>query len=34
MLSKRNFFINGSWVAPIDGTDFPVLNPATEEAMQ
>ena len=32
MLSKRNFFINGKWVAPIDGTDFPVLNPATEEA--
>ena len=32
MIDKRNFYINGAWVAPIDGTDFPVLNPATEEA--
>ena len=32
MIDKRNFYINGKWVAPVDGTDFPVLNPATEEA--
>ncbi|RZO29669.1 MAG: aldehyde dehydrogenase family protein [SAR116 cluster bacterium] len=32
MINKRDFYINGEWVAPIDGTDFPVLNPATEEA--
>ena len=31
MIDKRNFYINGSWVAPISGADFPVLNPATEE---
>ena len=31
MINKRNFYINGSWVAPINGADFPVLNPATEE---
>ena len=31
MIDKRNFYINGSWVAPINGVDFPVLNPATEE---
>ena len=32
MINKCDFYINGAWVAPIDGTDFPVLNPATEEA--
>ena len=32
MLDKTKFYINGQWVAPIDGTDFPVINPATEEA--
>ena len=32
MLNQRNFYINGAWVRPIDGADFPVLNPATEEA--
>ncbi len=32
MIDKRNFYINGAWVAPIDGADFPVINPATEEA--
>jgi aldehyde dehydrogenase (NAD+) len=31
MIDKRNFYINGEWVAPKDGTDFPVYNPATEE---
>ena len=32
MLDKTKFYIDGQWVAPIDGTDFPVINPATEEA--
>jgi len=32
MIEKRNFYINGQWVAPVDGSDFEVLNPATEEA--
>ena len=33
MLDRRAFFIDGSWVAPIDGQDFEVVNPATEEAV-
>ena len=32
MLDKTKFYINGQWAAPIDGTNFPVINPATEEA--
>ncbi|MEL0142839.1 MAG: aldehyde dehydrogenase family protein, partial [Alphaproteobacteria bacterium] len=32
MLDKTKFYIDGQWVAPIDGADFPVINPATEEA--
>ena len=32
MIETRNFYIDGGWVAPRDGTDFPVFNPATEEA--
>ena len=31
-MNMRNFYIDGAWVAPRDGTDFPVYNPATEEA--
>ena len=31
MLDKRNFYINGAWVAPQAGTDFDVINPSTEE---
>ena len=31
MTNMRNFYIDGAWVAPRDGTDFPVYNPATEE---
>ena len=27
----RNFYINGSWVAPARPRDFQVINPATEE---
>ena len=32
MLDKTKFYIDGRWVAPIDGTDFAVINPATEDA--
>lgn len=32
MLNARNFYINGQWVEPINGTDHPVINPSTEEA--
>ena len=32
MLDKTKFYIDGRWIAPIDGTDFPVINPATESA--
>jgi len=31
MLDRRAFFIDGGWVAPIDGQDFEVVNPATEQ---
>ncbi|WP_223426324.1 aldehyde dehydrogenase family protein [Tateyamaria pelophila] len=31
MLEKRNFYINGQWVTPIDGTDHHVIDPSTEE---
>ena len=27
----RHFYINGAWVAPEDGRDFPVVDPSTEE---
>lgn len=32
MQNAANFYINGSWVAPQDGSDFPVIDPSTEEA--
>ena len=32
MLEKRNFYINGSWVAPKKSSDIEVINPATEKA--
>ena len=31
MLDKRNFYINGAWVAPQDGHDQHVIDPSTEE---
>ncbi len=31
MLDKRHFYINGAWVAPIDGRDLAVIDPSTEE---
>ncbi|SPF79891.1 aldehyde dehydrogenase family protein [Pseudoprimorskyibacter insulae] len=31
MIEKRQFYINGAWVDPIDGRDHQVINPSTEE---
>ena len=31
MQEHRNFYINGQWVAPLDGTDHHVIDPSTEE---
>ena len=31
MIDTRHFYIDGAWVAPHEGRDFPVYNPATEE---
>ncbi len=31
MLEKRNFYINGEWVAPAAANDLAVINPSTEE---
>ena len=32
MLDKRKFYIDGKWVNSVDGKDFDVINPSTEEA--
>ncbi|WP_050605186.1 aldehyde dehydrogenase family protein [Ruegeria sp. 6PALISEP08] len=31
MIEKRDFYINGQWVAPSRPSDFQVINPSTEE---
>ena len=31
MIEKRDFYINGAWVAPAVSNDFQVINPSTEE---
>ncbi|MBT8168785.1 aldehyde dehydrogenase family protein [Falsiruegeria litorea] len=31
MIEKRDFYINGQWVAPAAANDFQVINPSTEE---
>ncbi|MGR3320931.1 MAG: aldehyde dehydrogenase family protein [Pseudooceanicola sp.] len=31
MIEKRQFYINGAWVDPKDGTDHQVIDPSTEE---
>ncbi len=33
MKNCRQFYINGKWVAPAKARDFPVIDPATEEAI-
>lgn len=32
MIEKRDFYINGQWVAPSQANDFAVIDPSTEEA--
>ena len=32
MIEKKNFYINGSWVAPKNPKDIEVINPATEKS--
>ena len=32
MRDARQFYIDGSWVDPVAGTDHPVIDPSTEEA--
>ncbi|MEM9899123.1 MAG: aldehyde dehydrogenase family protein [Pseudomonadota bacterium] len=34
MKHARHFYINGAWVEPKAGTDFPVIDPSTEEAFE
>lgn len=31
MLEKREFYIDGAWVAPREGRDLPVIDPSTED---
>ena len=31
MLEKKEFYINGQWVAPAAANDYAVINPSTEE---
>jgi len=31
MLDKRQFYIDGQWIAPTEAKDFDVINPATEQ---
>jgi len=31
MIEKRKFYIDGQWVAPLNGTDHSVIDPSTEE---
>ncbi|MEO0636175.1 MAG: aldehyde dehydrogenase family protein [Pseudomonadota bacterium] len=34
MINSRQFYINGAWTDPLDGTDFAVIDPSTEEAIE
>lgn len=31
MIEKRQFYINGEWVDPVEGRDHHVIDPSTEE---
>ena len=33
MQNNKQFYINGQWVNPLIANDFPVINPATEQAI-
>ena len=32
MLDKKNFYIDGKWVSPIEPRSFKVIDPSNEEA--
>ena len=32
MLQKKNFYINGKWIAPKNQKDIQVIDPATERS--
>ena len=32
MLNKKNFYINGKWISPVNNKSYDVINPSTEEA--
>jgi len=32
MLDRKNFYINGKWVAPKNQKDIEVINPSTEKS--
>ena len=32
LLDRRNFYINGQWVAPVEANDLDVIDPSTEQA--
>ena len=32
MLDKKNFYINGEWIKPLNSNDFKVINPSNEES--
>ena len=32
MLNKKNFYINGQWVAPKNAKDIEVIDPSTEKS--
>jgi len=32
MLDRKNFYINGKWVAPKNPKEIEVINPSTEES--
>ena len=31
MLDKKNFYIDGKWVSPLEGREFEVIDPSNEE---
>ena len=31
MITKREFYVNGAWVAPLVARDCPVIDPSTED---
>ena len=31
MLNKKNFYIDGKWVAPIESRNYKVIDPSNEE---